>query len=562
MKEYNKRHYALHQAEFKEKAKVRVKAKYQSDPEHRAKKIEYQKQLNAKRGLYLREYHKNYREENRDVLRAQGAERKRVRYATDPLYREQCKQEAREASRSPAGRAYAKARRAAKMAIPLNRLIDNIQGKVRSTLNGKHPKSEKTTEYIGCTQEEFRLHMESLWKEGMNWDNYGYRGWHADHIRPISSFSLDDPEQQRQCFHYTNFQPLWRFENQSKGDKWSNSDVLKESMPAFPPKMPTDRQADTSHIQLCRTDGLALWRHGEWGSRTECPDKKPVFIDRTFAGIAASNRFHFVSRMACDTAAAPSASRSWFIPEKHDKLTDNTFYENRPGLVLSASRYLSPQFRPSAAKAIYAAFDAKKVYDPCGGWGDRLEGALGTDHVTHYHCRDVNPLVFPAYASQKDRYDKTNKISMEMVRAEAGGLNGMDFDLVFTSPPYYKLERYQGEMQSHLEYKGFEEWINGFLFPMLACSWAALRDGGHMAINIADVYADHKVNRICGPMAEWAVKNLPNCNYLGSVGYRLAVRMNQPGNLGIIRAEPIMVFSKGPSDWMDRMLAKMAAIPA
>ena len=54
----------------------------------------------------------------------------------------------------------------------------------------------------------------------MSWDNYGIHGWHIDHIRPCASFDLTDPEQQRQCFHYPNLQPLWAFDNLSKNDGW------------------------------------------------------------------------------------------------------------------------------------------------------------------------------------------------------------------------------------------------------------------------------------------------------------------------------------------------------
>ena len=76
---------------------------------------------------------------------------------------------------------------------------------------------------LGCTIDEFCRYIESLWKVDMNWDNHRRDGWHIDHIRPCSSFDLTDPEQQKQCFHYTNMQPLWAIDNLKKSDRTINS---------------------------------------------------------------------------------------------------------------------------------------------------------------------------------------------------------------------------------------------------------------------------------------------------------------------------------------------------
>ena len=43
---------------------------------------------------------------------------------------------------------------------------------------------------------------------------------YLDHIRPCASFDLTDEAQQRECFHYTNLQPLWATDNMQKSDKW------------------------------------------------------------------------------------------------------------------------------------------------------------------------------------------------------------------------------------------------------------------------------------------------------------------------------------------------------
>ncbi len=77
----------------------------------------------------------------------------------------------------------------------------------------------KFTEIVGCSLEFLKTYIESLWKTGMSWENYGVNGWHIDHIKPCASFDLTDIEQRKICFHYTNLQPLWAHENLSKGKK-------------------------------------------------------------------------------------------------------------------------------------------------------------------------------------------------------------------------------------------------------------------------------------------------------------------------------------------------------
>lgn len=72
---------------------------------------------------------------------------------------------------------------------------------------------------LGCSIDEFRLYFEKLFTNGMTWNNHGVHGWHIDHIAPCSSFDLTDIEQQKKCFHYTNLQPLWWYDNLSKRDR-------------------------------------------------------------------------------------------------------------------------------------------------------------------------------------------------------------------------------------------------------------------------------------------------------------------------------------------------------
>jgi len=72
---------------------------------------------------------------------------------------------------------------------------------------------------LGCSIEELKYYLESLFQPGMSWDNYGFYGWHIDHKIPLASFDLSDEQQRLKACHYTNLQPLWAKDNLSKADK-------------------------------------------------------------------------------------------------------------------------------------------------------------------------------------------------------------------------------------------------------------------------------------------------------------------------------------------------------
>lgn len=112
----------------------------------------------------------------------------------------------------------------ARRADPGRRIAHSIRSSIAIQVrHGKAKKASRTTELLGCDIAQFRAHIEALWLEGMCWENWGrQRGcWQLDHIRPVASFDLTDPAQQKQCFHFSNYQPLWAEDNRRKGAAWS-----------------------------------------------------------------------------------------------------------------------------------------------------------------------------------------------------------------------------------------------------------------------------------------------------------------------------------------------------
>jgi len=441
MRAYQKKKYSedpQYREKAKEAARERLRAKYQSDPEYRAKVLAASKQRQVVKADEIRAYQRTYKQENRDKLAEASRLRKAERYANDPEYREKCKQGARDAYATPAGKEYARQyTRRKKDNDPAYRMISNVRGRIRGLLKGDD-RSATTMELIGCTAEELKAHLEKQFQPGMTWESYTYYGWHVDHKIPCANFDLTSPEQQRKCFHYTNLQPMFRVENQSKGNREAPRDAMGPK--PFPIKTPTDADADRDHERLQRLPALRLWAAGSWNTKSSVPDVIPFYINVDRTGLRASDRFHWTARMSCSSNSSPSPVESWFNPKHREVIERSSLFKIHPQVALSMTKYVPSQFRPSAAKAIYEMFGAKRIYDPCGGWGDRMAAAIASDFVERYHCRDVNPSVLGGYAGQIARFDKTQKVIVEMVPAEDSIPLG-SFDLVFTSPPYYRTEK-------------------------------------------------------------------------------------------------------------------------
>jgi len=96
---------------------------------------------------------------------------------------------------------------------PLFRFSQKISHRIGFCFKRKDiKKATKTVEVLGCSIQEFRLHIESKFEPWMNWDNHGLYngdfnyGWDLDHIIPARTAKTE--EEVLQLNHYSNFQPL------------------------------------------------------------------------------------------------------------------------------------------------------------------------------------------------------------------------------------------------------------------------------------------------------------------------------------------------------------------
>lgn len=147
-------------------------------------------------------------------------------------------------------------------------------------------------------------------------------------------------------------------------------------------------------------------------------------------------------------------------------------------------------FRPSVAKMIYEKYGGHSVYDPCMGFGGRLLGAITSNNVMEYVGCD------PSVKTYEGLVKMVNNLShiKDGFKAELNNcgseefVENKNFDLVFTSPPYFDTEKYSDEeTQSYKKFPKYESWLNGFLKQMIEKSNHMLKDGGYFIINISNV---------------------------------------------------------------------------
>ena len=101
---------------------------------------------------------------------------------------------------------------------PLYKLKINLRNLIGNSLRVKnYIKISKTQEILGCTYEEFMIHLESKFESWMSWDNRGLYngklnyGWDIDHIKPLASATCEADI--IKLNHYTNLKPLCSYTN-------------------------------------------------------------------------------------------------------------------------------------------------------------------------------------------------------------------------------------------------------------------------------------------------------------------------------------------------------------
>ena len=169
-----------------------------------------------------------YREANKEVIRDRKqkayardrpkelARRHEYRHANRDKVREQ-NRGWRKANREKAAAAVARCISRYRETDPFYRANDALRARLNGFLKGRDSRS--IIKLLGCSREELRSHLSSMFLPGMTWANYGLGvgKWHIDHWYPLAATTPGDDIHLLAVWNRENLRPAWGEENIRKG---------------------------------------------------------------------------------------------------------------------------------------------------------------------------------------------------------------------------------------------------------------------------------------------------------------------------------------------------------
>jgi 16S rRNA G966 N2-methylase RsmD len=179
------------------------------------------------------------------------------------------------------------------------------------------------------------------------------------------------------------------------------------------------------------------------------------------------------------------------VKNKNNTKNDYKVYKEVYNICISAINIM----RPLNCMEIYTRFNAKRVLNFCAGWGGSTvaAAALGIDA---FYGIEINKEL-------EDPYDKmitylrtksNTEFNMYICDAAEFDYSKINYDTVFSSPPYYFIEKYA----NNISYKSKKDMDEKFYKPVFSKSYNNLKQGGHFIINVCKEVYENILKNLLG----------------------------------------------------------------
>lgn len=190
---------------------------------------------------------------------------------------------------------------------------------------------------------------------------------------------------------------------------------------------------------------------------------------------------------------------------------------------------------PAIIKYFIDLYGAKRVLDMSSGWGDRLLGSMAAG-VDLYYGSDPNKCLHKNYKRMIELLVPHTKNPNMMIYIKQSGFEDVDipyndFDLAFTSPPYFDYEIYTRDTtQSMSKYNNAKLWLDNFLKVCFNKIVKHIRSGGHIVFYISQ----QKRHMYMEEFIKYTLAN-KQLKYLGCMYYT---------NMKYVQPHPIFIWKK------------------
>jgi hypothetical protein len=155
--------------------------------------------------------------------------------------------------------------------------------------------------------------------------------------------------------------------------------------------------------------------------------------------------------------------------------------------------------RPLNCMEIYTKYKAKRVLNFCAGWGGSAVAAAALN-LDAYYGVEINSDLKQPYDNMITFLQTKCATKFENIICDAVDVDysNMNYDTVFSSPPYYFLEKYA----NNVKYVSKKDMDEKFYRPLFAKTYNGLQPGGHYIINVCKEVYDNVLKGLLGDAHE------------------------------------------------------------
>lgn len=176
-------------------------------------------------------------------------------------------------------------------------------------------------------------------------------------------------------------------------------------------------------------------------------------------------------------------------------------------------------FRISVILKILDVFKPTKWLDISSGWGDRLISAILSPTIKKYYSTDPNLDLHKHYDDIREKFNVSKKdYKIKKTGFEKLKIKDYDFDFIFSSPPFFKTEKYSDYPDDSLvNFDSEKDWYENFLLFSIVKALKHLKIDCYFILNMK--FHSNKDSYLSNQRLITDLKKIENLKHCGSMYY-------------------------------------------